>query len=79
MASHHPQFLPDRLLQAAIERSVSEKLGTLFRELGELTKSMTTADAKEAKLMILEMVRNSSGEFYTKMMARIERQEAQPE
>jgi len=72
MADHHPQHLLERLLQAAVERSLSEKLGGLFRELGDFTKGMTEADAQEAKLMILEMVRTASGEFYTKMKARIE-------
>ena len=69
MADHHPQYIPERLLQMAVEKQVSERLGTIGREL---TKGMTEADAKEAKLMILEMVRNACGEFYTKMKTRIE-------
>jgi len=69
---HHPQYIPERLLQAAINKQVSEKLGSLGSEIGEFTKGMTEADAMEAKLMVLEMVRNAFGEFYTKMKARIE-------
>ena len=74
MADHHLQHIPERLIQAAIAKSVSEKLGGHFREFGELTKSMNTADATEAKFMLLEMVRTACGEFYTKMKARIERE-----
>ncbi len=75
MADHHPQYLPDRLLQAAITKGVSEKLGTFVRELSELTKGMTESDAKEAKRMLLGMMREAFGEFYGKMEARIERPE----
>lgn len=74
-----PQNLPERLLQAAIGKMVSEKLGTLLSELGAFAKSMSTADAKATKFMVLEMVRNSCAEFYTKMVARIEKPEQQPE
>jgi hypothetical protein len=66
------QHLSERLLSAAIHKQVSEKLGSLGREIGEFTKGMTPEDAKSAKLMILEMVRTACGEFYTKMKARIE-------
>jgi hypothetical protein len=66
------QHLSERMLSAAIQKQVSEKLGSLCRETGEFTKGMTEEDAKSAKLMILEMVRNSCGEFYTKMKARVE-------
>ena len=72
MADHHPQFIPERLLQSAIRKGVTEKLGSFFREIGEFTKGMTEADATEAKLMILEMVNNASGEFYLSMKTRIE-------
>ncbi len=64
--------IPTRLLQAAIIKSVSEKLGILAAEYNEFTKNMTEEDAKEARLMILEMMRNAFGEFYAKMKARIE-------
>lgn len=79
MADHHPQHIPERLLRAAVEKSVSEKLGSVGRELGELTKGMTEADAKEAKLMVLEMVRSACGVFYAKMKARIESKEDKSE
>ena len=72
MADQHPQRIPERLLQAAITSSVSQELGVILRKLGDFTKTMTEADAKEAKLMVLEMVRTASGEFYTKMKSRIE-------
>jgi len=66
------QHLSERLLQAAIKKQVSEKLGSIGREIGDFTKDMTPADAKAAKLMILEMVNTACGEFYTKMKARVE-------
>jgi len=79
MADHHPQYLPEWLLQGAIDRQVQEKLGSAFRDLGELTKDMAEADAQNAKLMVLEMVRTAAGEFYTKMKARIESKQIRPE
>jgi hypothetical protein len=72
MADQHPQHIPERLLQAAVSKQVSERLGSIGNEIGDFTKGMTEADAKEAKLMILEMVRAACGEFYTKMKTRIE-------
>jgi len=72
MADLNAQHIPERLLQAAISKGVSEKLGTFGRDLGEFTKGMTPEDAKNAKLMLLEMMRNAFGEFYSKMKARIE-------
>lgn len=66
------QHISERVLQAAVSRGVSEKLGGLAQELGEFTKGMTFEDAKTSKLMLLEMVRNACGEFYTKMKTRIE-------
>ena len=71
--------IQEKLLRCLVHRSVSEKLGTLFRELGDITGKMTTADAKAAKLMIIEMVASSSTEFCAKMKDRIEKQELQPE
>lgn len=64
--------ISERLLQRAVNKMVSERLGTIGRDLGELTKGMTDTDAKEAKLMVLEMVRAACGDFYTKMKTRIE-------
>tara|TARA_B100000959_G_C14957455_1_gene614357 strand:- start:1305 stop:1625 length:321 start_codon:yes stop_codon:yes gene_type:complete len=75
MADHHPQHIHERLIQAAITKSVSEKLGGLSRELGELTKDMGPADTTEARLMLLGMVRTACGEFCTKMKARVEREQ----
>ena len=72
MADLNAQHIPERLLQAAISKGVSEKLGGLARELGEFTKDMSAGDAKNARLMLLEMMRNAFGEFYAKMQKRIE-------
>jgi hypothetical protein len=71
------QHLSERLLGAAIQKSVSEKLGSLGHDISELTKGMTPADAKAAKLMILEMVRTACGDFYLKMKARIEKDKSE--
>lgn len=74
MANQDQRNLPDRLLQAAISKSVAERLRGLDQEFSELTESMTEADAKAAKLMILEMMRNACGDFYVKVKARLENQ-----
>jgi hypothetical protein len=72
MADLNAQHIPERLLQAAVTKGVSEKLGTLGREIGDFMKGMSEEDAKAAKLLILEMMRNAFGEFYAKMQKRIE-------
>ena len=69
------QNIPQRLIQGAITKVLSERMGTISRELNEFTKDMTKAEAREAKLMLLEMSRNAFEEFYTKMKARIEREQ----
>lgn len=79
MADQHPQHIPERLLQAVVSKQVSEKLGSIGNELGEFTKGMTEADTKEARLMVLEMVRNACSDFYTKMKTRIESKGGKPE
>ena len=67
------QSISEKLLQMGIERSVSEKLNGLVREFGDFTKNMSEADRKAAALMILGMVENACGDFFTKMKARIEK------
>lgn len=71
---HEPSYLSRRILQAEVNRSIAEKLGSFNRDFGEVTKGMTEADAKAARLMILEMIRDAFDEFYIKMKARIEGQ-----
>lgn len=66
------QNISEKLLQMAIDRSVSEKLNGLTREFGDFTKNMSEADKKAAAIMILGMVEIACGEFFTKMKARIE-------
>ena len=70
--AEHPQHIPERLLQLVVSKAVFEKLGSLGRDFNELVKGMTEADKQESQLMVLEMVRNACGEFYTKMKTRIE-------
>lgn len=67
------QNISEKLLQMAIERSVSEKLNGLTREFGDFMKNMSEADKKAAGLMILGMVETACGDFFTKMKARIEK------
>ena len=71
MADQHLQHIPEMLIRAAVTEEVAAALGNLSRKLGDLTKGMTEADEKEAKIMTLEMMRTACGEFYTKMRARI--------
>ena len=66
------QSISEKLLQMGIDKSVSEKLNGLVRELADFTKGMPDADRKTAGLMILGMVETAAGEFFTKMKARIE-------
>lgn len=67
------QHVSEKLLQMAIERSVSEKLNGLIREFGDFTKGINEADRKAAGIMILGMVETACGDFFTKMKARIEK------
>jgi hypothetical protein len=66
--------LSERLLSAAISKSVSEKLGSLKREIGDTMKdaSMTAEEKKAASLMLLDMVKEACDDFYAKMRARVE-------
>lgn len=64
--------LSERLLQGAIEKSISKELGILFRELGDFTKEMSEPDKQEAKRMVLKMMAKATNEFYAKMRARID-------
>ena len=73
--ARYQQNIQERLIQGAITKVLSERMGTVAREFNEFTKDMTKADAKEAKIMLLEMSRNAFEEFYTKMKARIEREQ----
>ena len=66
------QHLSERLLQSLINRQVSERLGSIGREIGDFTKGMSEQDAKSTKLMILELVKTACDEFYTKMKSRVE-------
>ncbi len=72
MAEHHPQYIPERILQVAVSKQVSVKLGSIGQEFGELMKGMTIDDSLEAKLMLIEMIRTGCGEFCEKMKRRIE-------
>jgi len=72
-------LIPKKLLLAAMEKSVSERLGGIFRDLGEHTKGMSEADAKEAKLMLIDMVEVAATNFCRKMKLRVERKEDQSE
>ena len=66
------QNISEKLLQMAIERSVSEKLNGLTREFGDFAKGMNEADRKAVGIMILGMVETACGDFFTKIKARIE-------
>jgi len=71
--------LSEKLLQSAINEQVSEKLGVLCRELNKFTKDMSKPDAKQAQLMLLDMLKNATNVFYAKMQMRIERPDSQPD
>ena len=64
----------DRVLQAFISKSVSEKLGSIGNEVRDLIKSQgfTEEEEKFAKFLFLEMIKTASDDFYIKMKSRIE-------
>lgn len=73
-----PTNLMERLLLEMIKDQVSEKLGDILRQVGDKLKksgAWSEEDKKSAKLAILEMIRNSSGDFYQKMKERLEKGE----
>lgn len=77
-AGSQQSTLAERLLMMVVSDLVSEKLGDVIRQVGDKLKksgSFSEAERKQAKLMILEQVRNAGGEFYQKMKQRIERDE----
>ena len=67
----NPQGILGKLIQAAVNKAVSEKLGTLFNELCSFAKDMDKVEALSARLMLLDMVSDATGEFITKMRTRI--------
>jgi hypothetical protein len=64
--------LSERVLQAAISKEISERLGTLGREFRDMTKNMNEADVKATGLMLLEMFKVGFDEFYVKIKTRVE-------
>jgi len=56
-----------RLLKGIVERFVSEKMEEFLSEVDGITQGMTAAEVKAAKLLIMDLVENSAGEFYAKM------------
>jgi hypothetical protein len=67
--------LIEMMLGNAVRRSVSEKLGSVARELGELTKEMSPEDSGRAKLMLLEMMKKATEQFFNKMGERIDKKD----
>lgn len=63
--------IQEKLMQAAIDKAVSEKLGVLLQELNAFTKDMLPIEGTAARLMLLAMMRNSSETFYAKVQTRI--------
>lgn len=68
--------IQERLLKTAIKMNVFKKLENIEKEFGEfirdMTEEMSIKEDKEAKLIVLEIVREASVEFYTKLKYRIE-------
>ena len=60
------------ILQNAVSKQVSEKLGGLYRELGEFATQIPNEEIrKAAKLAIIEMVDAAAREFISKIRQRL--------
>lgn len=67
-------IIVERLLQAAINKSVSEKLNGLIREYDDFIKKdagMSKNEEKEAGLQIYKMMKIATNNFFVKMDERI--------
>ena len=63
--------LHERLLFRIVRKKVAEAMSSLLKESGEFAKEFG-AEAAEAKLVVLEMIRSAMGEIYLEQKARIE-------
>ncbi len=63
--------LHERLLYRIVRKKVGEAVNPLFKESGEFTREFG-AEAPDAKLIVLEMIRTAMGEIYLEQKARIE-------
>lgn len=66
------RHLSEVLLQSAIKKQVANNLGQMNREMNDFVKEMSFDDAREARLMILEMVHTACEEYCAEMKARLE-------
>lgn len=60
----------EELLQAAVNKTVSEKLNEVLRKAKDLSKDMSEEKKQEAAPMILQMMEFSTLEFFQKMRHR---------
>ena len=65
------QIVAEQLLQMAIDKSVSEKLGVLTRDYVDFTRGLSEEEKKEASLLIIKMMMRATDSFFTKMEIRI--------
>jgi len=65
------QIVAEQLLQMAIDKSVSEKLGVLTRDYTDFTRGLSEEEKKEASLLIIKMMMRATDSFFTKMEIRI--------
>jgi len=70
------EHIPEAILARAIEKSVSEKLGTLTREMGEFTKGMSGEDAGRARFLLLALTEQAAESFFSKMRERLNKKES---
>ena len=76
----HEQVV-EKLLQALVSKSVSEKLGSIANEVRDFIKAenFTPHDEVTARLVILKMVHTACDDFYNKMNERVMKQSAKSE
>lgn len=67
------QSVQEQLLQMTVEKMVSEALGGLVHKLTDFTEEMEQAQKKEARNIILRMMRVAAEHFINRLEARNEK------
>lgn len=77
MKNEEDEGVAKAMLAAIISQQVSQKLGTMAREVGDLTREMSEVETLKARVMVLDLMEQASQEFFTKMRDRLATQPTQ--
>ncbi len=61
------------ILQRFLSRMVSEKLGLIYRDVGDMIKQLSKDEIEVAETIILEMAETACREYFGKMRGRIQK------